>query len=87
MAETPWRSAVLPVQRMEPVIDAVVLTTLVTVCRSMLHVGFRYRDLRTYVTGFRAGVHQQGDKARVVMAKKVIPHLPPRWKRLTIRIA
>ena len=40
----------VPVQRMELVIDAGVLTTLAMVCRGP--------GLRIYVTGGRAGVHQ-----------------------------
>lgn len=67
-------------QRLDPANAAGVLAALATVCRSPLHVGFRCPGLRTYVTGFRAGVHQQGDKARVVqhqprevMAKTIPP--------------
>lgn len=122
------RSAIVPVQRMGPTIDASVLATLATACRDQLQVGFSYRDLRgqasvrqvqphglvhtghhwylvawdparddwrtfridrvqgtprtgahfaprpppagdlrAYVTGAMAGVHQQGEQARVVL--------------------
>jgi predicted DNA-binding transcriptional regulator YafY len=40
------RSAILPMQRMGPTIDAGVLATLATACRDQLQVGFHYRDLR-----------------------------------------
>ena len=40
------RSAIVPVQRMGPTIDAGVLATLATACRDQLQVGFSYRDLR-----------------------------------------
>jgi predicted DNA-binding transcriptional regulator YafY len=40
------RSAILPVQRIGPTIDASVLATLATACRDQLQVGFDYRDLR-----------------------------------------
>ena len=40
------RSAIVPVQRMGPTIDASVLATLATACRDQLQVGFSYRDLR-----------------------------------------
>jgi len=40
------RSAIVPVQRMGPTIDAGVLATLATACRDQLQVGFHYRDLR-----------------------------------------
>ena len=40
------RSAILPVQRIGPTIDAAVLATLATACRDQLQVGFPYRDLR-----------------------------------------
>lgn len=40
------RSAILPVQRIGPTIDAGVLATLATACRDQLQVGFHYRDLR-----------------------------------------
>ena len=122
------RSAIVPVQRMGPTIDASVLATLATACRDQLQVGFSYRDLRgqasvrqvqphglghtghhwylvawdparddwrtfridrvqgtprtgahfaprpppagdlrAYVTGAMAGVHPQGEQARVVL--------------------
>jgi hypothetical protein len=84
-------SAILPVQRMEPAIDAGALATLATVCRGPLHVGYCNRDVCAYVTGVRAGVHQQGDKARVVQHQprevkaNPIPYPPPRWKQWTTR--
>ena len=56
------RSAIVPVQRMGPTIDASVLATLATACRDQLQVGFSYRDLRG-----RASVRQQGEQARVVL--------------------
>ncbi|MBW8470000.1 MAG: YafY family transcriptional regulator [Thiobacillus sp.] len=40
------RSAIVPVQRMGPTIDAGVLASLATACRDQLQVGFSYRDLR-----------------------------------------
>ena len=40
------RSAILPVQRIGPTIDAAMLATLATACRDQLQVGFHYRDLR-----------------------------------------
>lgn len=40
------RSAIVPMQRMGPTIDAGVLATLATACRDQLQVGFHYRDLR-----------------------------------------
>lgn len=40
------RSAILPMQRMGPTIDAGVLATLATACRDQLQVGFAYRDMR-----------------------------------------
>jgi predicted DNA-binding transcriptional regulator YafY len=40
------RSAIVPVQRIGPTIDAGVLATLATACRDQLQVGFHYRDLR-----------------------------------------
>ena len=40
------RSAILPVPRIGPTIDAGVLATLATACRDQLQVGFHYRDLR-----------------------------------------
>lgn len=40
------RSAILPMQRMGPTIDAGALATLATACRDQLQVGFHYRDLR-----------------------------------------
>ena len=40
------RSAILPMPRMGPTIDAGVLATLATACRDQLQVGFGYRDLR-----------------------------------------
>lgn len=40
------RSAIEPLQRMGPTIDASVLATLATACRDQLQVGFSYRDLR-----------------------------------------
>src|SRR3990167_3184360 len=40
------RSAIVPVQRMGPTIDAGVLASLATACRDQLEVGFSYRDLR-----------------------------------------
>lgn len=40
------RSAILPMQRIGPTIDAGVLATLATACRDQLQVGFHYRDLR-----------------------------------------
>ena len=40
------RSAILPIQRLGPTIDAGVLATLATACRDQLQVGFHYRDLR-----------------------------------------
>ncbi|MBT9462931.1 YafY family protein [Hydrogenophaga sp.] len=39
------RSAILPMQRMGPTIDAGVLATLATACRDQLQVGFAYRDM------------------------------------------
>jgi predicted DNA-binding transcriptional regulator YafY len=40
------RSAILPIQRIGPTIDAAALATLATACRDQLQVGFHYRDLR-----------------------------------------
>lgn len=40
------RSAIVPVQRIGPTIDAGVLASLATACRDQLQVGFSYRDLR-----------------------------------------
>jgi predicted DNA-binding transcriptional regulator YafY len=42
---TALRSAILPLQRIGPTIDAGVLATLATACRDQLQVGFHYRDL------------------------------------------
>lgn len=44
------RSAILPVPRIGPTIDAGVLATLATACRDQLQVGFHYRDLRGQAT-------------------------------------
>lgn len=38
------RSAILPLQRMGPTVDANVLATLAAACRDQLRVGFAYRD-------------------------------------------
>lgn len=40
------RSAILPMQRIGPTIDAGVLATLATACRDQLRLSFHYRDLR-----------------------------------------
>lgn len=40
------RSAIVPLQRMGPTIDAGVLATLAGACRDQLQVGLRYRDMR-----------------------------------------
>ena len=40
------RSAIVPMQRIGPTIDAGVLASLATACRDQLQVGFSYRDLR-----------------------------------------
>ena len=40
------RSAILPMQRIGPTIDAGVLAVLATACRDQLQVGFAYRDMR-----------------------------------------
>ena len=39
------RSAILPLQRMGPTVDANVLATLAAACRDQLQVGFAYRDV------------------------------------------
>ncbi|HEY9096595.1 MAG TPA: YafY family protein [Hydrogenophaga sp.] len=44
------RSAIVPVQRMGPTIDAGILAALATACRDQLQVGFNYRDLRGRAT-------------------------------------
>jgi len=41
------RSAILPLQRMGPTVDANVLATLAAACRDQLQVGFAYRDVRS----------------------------------------
>ncbi|MGV3726283.1 helix-turn-helix transcriptional regulator [Hydrogenophaga sp.] len=40
------RSAILPMQRIGPTVDAGVLATLATACRDQLQVGFSYRDVK-----------------------------------------
>lgn len=40
------RSAILPMQRIGPTVDAGVLATLAAACRDQLQVGFTYRDIR-----------------------------------------
>ena len=44
------RSAIVPMQRMGPTIDAGVLATLASACRDQLEVGFHYRDMRGQAT-------------------------------------
>src|SRR3990167_1379179 len=67
------RSAIVPVQRMGPTIDAGVLASLATACRDQLEVGFSYRDLRGQASVRQVQPHVVLHQPREVMLRTIPP--------------